>query len=121
MIATIVLGIAILITISIAIYSIKKMDCEALFIPVLMAGFFIGIIAGSLYNGYSPEIMDNWEYRKADLIRNYNECPCEYHLDNIQKYNRNIETGNNLWCRFKIDDRSYAIIDIDGLLKEGNQ
>lgn len=90
---------------------------EIIFIPTTFLVFSIMAIIVGFSIGYGhklPNILG-----KQDLIDSYISCPCEYHLDKIKKWNEDVNYGNNKWCRFKLDDRSEYLIDIDKLLKGG--
>ena len=41
-----------------------------------------------------------------------------YSIEQAEDYNKEIEFGNNYWCRFNIEDRSEYKIDIDKYLKK---
>lgn len=43
-----------------------------------------------------------------------------YVIEQAQKYNEEIDAGNNYWCRFSIEDRSEFKIDIDKYLNKEN-
>lgn len=64
-----------------------------------------------------------YTFNKEDKLREKKQL--EYLLENkidlyvIEKaetHNRNVTYGNNLWCRFTIDDREEYIIDINKYL-----
>lgn len=110
-------GAFIILTVAaIIVFHLFDMD-EIIFIPTTFLVVSIMAIAISLSVGYGhklPNILG-----KQDLIDSYISCPCKYHLDEIEKWNEDVNYGNNKWCRFKLDDRSEYLIDIDKLLKGG--
>jgi len=42
-------------------------------------------------------------------------------IKEAEKYNRDVQYGNNYWCRFNIEDRSEYIINIDSYLEQSKQ
>lgn len=108
--------LAILCIAAMVVFHLFDMD-EVIFIPTTFLVISVMTITIGLSVGYShklPNILG-----KQDLIDSYILCPCEYHLDKVKKWNEDVNYGNNKWCRFKLDDRSEYLIDIDKLLKGG--
>lgn len=42
-------------------------------------------------------------------------------IKEAEKYNHDVQYGNNYWCRFNIEDRSEYIINIDSYLEQSNK
>lgn len=113
MIALIVCGIVFILSLILFVLCICdgskhfKMSLACMFIAINVLIFSLSCGTLASFN----------EYERQDLINNYLNCPCEYHLKEVENYNEWINFGNNLWCKFKIDDRSDWEINIDELLK----
>lgn len=112
--ATIIFGSIILASIIVMIISIKKWDGWGAGGSFTVAMCCSAVLIVSLLSGYLSG--KNLE-RKNKLIKIYEICPCNKHLDDIIEYNEYVETNNNLFCRFKIEDRSEYLIDLEELLK----
>ena len=119
MFATIVLGIIIILSIFLLIVCILSED-EHFGIPLGLTLFAIVMLIISLICGKSIYKQDN-----TDIL--FEKQAIEYCLENdnnifiiekAQKYNKEIDSGNNLWCRFSIEDRSEFKIDIDSYIKK---
>lgn len=115
MIATIVCGLFLILAIVLIILSVINFG-EPLVIGFVLGGATLLILAVSLCNGYIPYHSDILK-KKEDLIVLYQNCPCKSHIRDIIYHNNKVENGNNLWCRFTIEDRSEYKINITELLK----
>ena len=119
MLATIVLGITIILNIILLIMCMKS-DDEYFCLPLGITLFAIVMLIIALMCGKSIYKQDN-----TDIL--FEKQAIEYCLENdnnifiiekAQKYNKEVDSGNNLWCRFSIEDRSEFKIDIDKYLEK---
>lgn len=77
--------------------------------------YSIGYIESPNINKRQREYL---EQDKINCIEAYELCPCERDYATLVNYNSMVEVGNNLFCRFKVEDRSQYKIDIDEMVKE---
>lgn len=112
--ATIIFGSMILVAIIFTIISKIKTDGWGIGLCSMTAILSCLALIVSLLAGYLSG--KNLE-RKNELIKIYEICPCSKHFDDIIAYNNYVEANNNLFWRFKIEDRSEYLIDLDELLK----
>jgi len=118
MIALIVCGLIIVLTIIIVIISYKKYDTSLAPIFGITAIMLI-IISVSHIAGYKTYNRAQMKYKKEQ----YEILLTEGHLskelfDEIEVHNSNIDFGNNLWSRFNIEDREEYKIDINEYLNK---
>lgn len=74
----------------------------------------VSLIAGrSIYKRNNTEMLVKREQIKY-LLKNNTSI---YVIEQAQYYNNEVDFGNNLWCRFSIEDRSEYKIDIDKYIK----
>ena len=82
--------------------------------------FAISFLVISLASGGSVKKFNNEdkllrERHKIEILLEVDYC-----YDTIKdavNYNKKVDNGNNYWCRFKLEDRSYLKIDIDSYIK----
>lgn len=111
MIATIVCGTLIILSFILFLLAIKY-DADGIgkFILLLLLISSSCVLIGSLLSGYTFE--PNLQEKQA--IETLLEVdPNLYNIEKAKEYNKDIQFGNNLWCRFTLEDRSEYIIDID--------
>lgn len=118
MIALIVCGIFIILGIIIAVIAIVNYDdgfllsigitCPAVFAVILLASLIIG---SSIKKDEKKYL---YERHKIVLVLEQNLS--EESINDAQKFNKEIDLGNNYWCRFSIEDREYLKIDINSYL-----
>lgn len=77
--------------------------------------YSIGYIESPNINKRQREYL---EHDRESCIEAYELCPCERDYYILVSYNSMVEIGNNLFCRFKVEDRSQYKIDIDEVVKE---
>lgn len=110
MIATIICGLILLLGIVLSIIAIKERDETVGTASAILITISIGISSISLCFGYIDQTPSNLE--REDLIENFKRCPCDYHYEQIEKWNEHIEIGNNYWCRFKLRDTDLYTIKV---------
>jgi len=83
--------------------------------------FALVISIGSLYCGRSIYKQKDMLIKKhiTEIVLN-NEVSYDT-IKEAEKYNRDVQYGNNYWCRFNIEDRSEYIINIDSYLEQSKQ
>lgn len=77
-----------------------------IFISLLSLG--ISLCLGRSARNYEDKLFE--EKKRIELY-----LDADFGYDTIKmadRYNRNVETGNNLWCRFKKEDRTEYKIDL---------
>lgn len=103
----------------IALIAIGEEDKEPLFTTGLICSVVaVIILLASLMAGSSIK-----KYEKKYLYERHKICIVleqelsEETISDAQEFNKQIEFGNNYWCRFSIEDRAYLKIDINSYLK----
>lgn len=111
MIATIVCGCSIILSFIVFLLVIKyNEDDLGTFISLLLLISSSCVLIGSLLSGYT--FKPNLQEKQA--IETLLEAdPNLYNIEKAEEYNRDVQFGNSLWCRFTVEDRSEYIIDID--------
>ena len=66
----------------------------------------IFVIAG--YNSFDPK-----KYDKLMHVIEYSDSYSMEVEENIENWNKKLNTFNNLWCRFSVEDRGQYYIDIN--------
>ena len=124
MIALIVIGLMMLIVLSLFIFilvtCIKDKDFEGfgwvIFFFIVVQLLLTAWLVGSLYNGKlsnrrRKELLEKKQIIENCLIRK--DSSFFYFLDEAEKHNNDVGLGNDLWHRFKKEDRSEYMIDIE--------
>ena len=121
MIATIVCSISIAICICVIIYYAKVHDdAPPVFIWITTASTILTLFL-SLFAGYSkPNQEEIIETERYEYMLENGKIDTELVKD-IFEHNRSVEIGNNLWCRFTIEDRGEYIIDLDEYLVQSEE
>ena len=120
MYAMLILGLLIVVSLVGMVFFIVADIKEGMGVCIGVALFFIILLAISLGNGISIK-KQNINIQKKEYIEYALENnPSLYVFEQAQDYNREIEAGNNLWCRFNIEDRSEYKIDIDKYIRRNN-
>ena len=82
----------------------------------IITGLTAVLLVTSLFVGYrksNKEMIIETEYYEHMLENGKIDTEL---VKDIFEHNRSVEIGNNLWCRFTIEDRSEYIIDLDEYL-----
>ena len=112
MIAVIISIILVIVGIVVIIYSCVNDNTLVYGVGFIMVAFWLSFAA--LINGRSIYKQDNTELLMEKQTIEYvleNE-PDYYIFEKAKEYNREINKGNNYFCRFNIEDRSKLEIDI---------
>ena len=115
MIATIIFGIIIILTIILTIIGIKQGDITCVSLGV---GFTIGcimVLLALVYLGYlkKPNLQKK---ENIEILLEYSLN--EYTIEKALEYNYSVNEYNNYWFRFSIENRNEWLIDIDKYLKD---
>ena len=114
MIATIICGCLIILG-CVFLFLAVKYDAEDIWNAILI--FLVVsnsiILLGSILSGYTFEPNLQEKHAIETLLE---VDPNLYNIEKAKEYNKDVQFGNNLWCRFTIEDRSEYIIDIDSYL-----
>lgn len=111
MIATIICGCLIILS-CVLIFLTVKYDAEDI-LGVILIFLLVSnsiVLMGSLLSGYSFEPNLQEKHAIETLLE---VDPNLYNIEKAKEYNKDVQFGNNLWCRFTIEDRSDYLIDID--------
>ena len=109
MFATIVLGVIMIISMIMFIWSCIDGETE---ICAWSIAFFLGsvlVITISLWSGYSFKPNLEEKHYIETLLE---QQPDLYVIEKAQEYNEDVNEYNDMWCRFTIEDRSEYLIDI---------
>lgn len=82
---------------------------------ILAALFVVGFSHGMGYKSFSPNLEE-----KAYIENALKTNPSMFIIEKAEDYNKNIDSGNNLWCRFSKEDRSVYYIDINSFIAKEN-
>ncbi len=83
------------------------------------ASIYIPLI--SLSFGMSIHKQKNMLFKKYIIETVLNNEVSYDIIKEAEKYNHDVQYGNNYWCRFNIEDRSEYIINIDSYLEQSNE
>lgn len=119
MIATIVLGISLIIVITLAIILCREESGEGIGTCAIFSIAFILVLILSLCAGESIYKQDNTKLLEEKEYIEYclDSKPSLYVIEQAKEYNYKVQDGNNYWCRFNIEDRNEYLIDIDKYIK----
>lgn len=118
MISLIVCGTLFLLGIIVAYVSANKYcdnDRVGLGAAITIVSFTIGL--ASILYGYCVFDKANCVIEKQQIEIGLKTDAYLLFIDAAYKHNREINVGNNYWCRFTIEDREDFKIDIDNYIK----
>ena len=115
MIAVIVCSLLFILAVLLIIVAIVIADDTPVWVCIVLVCIVAFVLPISLVNGKSIYKQDVSEYiaEKEEIEYILENKPSMYIIEQAKEYNNKVQTGNNLWCRFNIEDRSEYMIDIN--------
>jgi len=122
MIATIVIGLLLIIAILALILFCCNEIIEGISIIILLiTGLIIALVISlSMGKSFTKKDMTKYLTEKEQIEYLLENKLSLYSIEQAENYNYKIQQGNNYWCRFNIEDRSAYLIDIDSYIKDGD-